>query len=318
MTRHDKQDEPHSNTSAVAELPREEQPQGYRYGTHQSVSQCAAQPRPATHPAAHRKPLLFAHRGSTLLAPENTSYAFDLALGYQADVLETDVRLSRDGHVIVTHDARIDRTTDGQGAVCDISLAKLKKLDAGYRFISSDGKTYRHRGMRLLTLDDLFARYPNTRINIDIKDRGPAAARAVAEVVHRYPAAPWVNVGSFHAPTLYYFRQFAPEVSTAAVHREVAQLYFGRFVRRSKHSLEPSPLRYQYAQIPEFYRGIPLAGNRFIKSCRNRNVNVVYWTINHPSRMRTLLERGANGIVTDRPDLALTVFQALGVKPIAP
>jgi glycerophosphoryl diester phosphodiesterase len=259
-----------------------------------------------------------------LLAPENTAAAFDLALHFQADVLETDVRLSRDGHVIVTHDARVDRTTDGGGAVRDMTLIELKKLDAGYRFFNLQGETYRGRGIQLLTLDELFTRYPQTGINIDIKDNDPAAATAVAEVIERHPQASWVNTGSFHAKCLRHFRRIAPTASTAALQDEVARLYFGGMRQRrasSRHAdvaraATPADklLAYRCLQIPVAWYGIPLATDSFIQQVQALGVAMIYWTINDSTAMRTLLQQGVDGIVTDRADLALTVFRNCGWK----
>ena len=77
------------------------------------------------------RPIIFAHRGASAHAPENTLAAFELALAQGADAIELDVKLSADGHVVVIHDATVDRTTDRQGRVKDISLAELRSLDAG-------------------------------------------------------------------------------------------------------------------------------------------------------------------------------------------
>lgn len=276
-------------------------------------------------PTRRFQPKIYAHRGSMLLAPENTAAAFDLALQFQADVLETDVRLSRDGHLIVTHDARVDRTTDGIGAIRDMTLVELKKLDAGYRFFNLQGETCRGRGVQLLTLDELFTRYPQTGINIDIKDDDPAAATAVAEVIQRHPQASWVNTGSFHAKCLRHFRRIAPTVSTAALQDEVARLYFGGIRQRwasSRHAdiamiATPvtKPLVYRCLQIPVAWYGIPLATDTFIQQVQALDVAMIYWTINDSATMRALLQQGVDGIVTDRPDLALTEFRNLGCKP---
>ncbi len=252
------------------------------------------------------KPLLFAHRGSTLLAPENTQAAFDLALHYQSDVLEIDVRLSRDGYVMVTHDETLDRTTDGKGAVIKLPMHELKKLDAGYRFIDLTGKRYRDIGLKLLSLQELFDLYPGVGVNIDIKDKSVKAAEAVADCIKQYAADRWINVGSFHETVIRRFRQIAPEVSTAASRNEVAGLYF-------KSTLPLDPV-YRYLQIPVRYWGIPLHGQRFISKVQKAQLKVVYWTINDAKRMHVLLKKGANGVVTDRPDIALRVFKEHGIK----
>ena len=251
--------------------------------------------------AGVRPAQVFAHRGSRVLAPENTGRAFDLALGVGADVLETDVRLSRDRAVMVTHDARLERTTDGRGRVCDHTATALVRLDAGYRFVSTEGRPARGEGVRLMTLDALLERYPDTLVNVDIKDPSTQAAEAVAQVLERQAAGSRVTVGSFHAGALAHFRQRAPGVATAATRAEVARLYFGRWRPGAKAS---APLAYAWLQIPPAWRGIPLATPAFIATARDRGIRVAYWTIDDPVRMRELVRRGAHAIVTDRPDLA--------------
>ena len=250
---------------------------------------------------------VYAHRGSTVLAPENTLEACELALWYGADVLEIDVRLSRDCHVIVIHDARVDRTCNGQGAVADMTLAELKRLDAAFHFTDPTGESCRGRSIHLATLDELFARFPDTRINIDIKDNTPEAAQAVAACIAAATRHTTVNVGSFHAATVEHFRSLAPEVTTTATQREVANLYFRR--RRVLR------IPYSYLQIPISYFGLPLATRPLIRRARELGINVVYWTINTPEQMVSLLDKGANGIVTDRVDIACALLGRTPERP---
>lgn len=219
-----------------------------------------------------------------------------MALEYGADVLEIDVRLSRDGHVIVTHDATVDRTSNGYGNVNQLGLAELKKLDAAYRFTDLNGKSHQARGIQFITLDEMFELFSATRINIDIKDNTPAAANAVAKAIEKAGKQTLVNVGSFHSPALEHFRKQAPDVTTAATQNEVAKLYFGGM-------LTP-PTCYQYLQIPLSYFGIPLTTAWFIAKARQLNIQTVFWTINDIGTMNKLIAKGVNGIVTDRVDLA--------------
>lgn len=239
---------------------------------------------------------VYAHRGSSMLAPENTAVAFDLALSFGADVLEIDVRLSRDNVVFVAHDSRVDRTCNAQGEFSSLTTVELKKLHAGWHFSNLDGKTFKEKKVELITLDELFERYPDTRINIDIKDNSKEAAQAVAKSIERAAAQSRVNVGSFHANALNHFRLSLPGVTTAASQAEVAKLYFGRGMNRA--------VAFQYLQIPTEYYGIPLSSPRFIKFAQQRNISAVYWTINEPEHMKTLISRGVDGIVTDRVDIA--------------
>jgi glycerophosphoryl diester phosphodiesterase len=193
------------------------------------------------------KPLLLAHRGSRLLAPENTSVAFDLALAHGSDVLEIDVRLTKDLEIIVTHDVNVDRTSDGSGNVRDHTLSEIKRFDAGYRFIDLNGKHYRGSGIRFETLQDMLTLYPTTRFNIDIKDNDVIAARILADLLLKHDCASRVNVGSFHSPIMTEFRLRAPLVSTAATQAEVARL-FALSCLRSNKAL--SDIDYQVLQIP--------------------------------------------------------------------
>lgn len=259
------------------------------------------------------KPRLFAHRGTSLLAPENTQAAFDLAVRYQCDVLETDVRLSKDGVVIVTHDETLERTTNGYGRVRDYQLHELKRFDAGANFRDLTGAPFNGPRQQLLTLDELFQLYPHVGINIDIKDNNPLAAAAVAKVItasqRNLNPTQWINVGSFHANVTHAFRREAPNISTAATRQEVARIVFG-----STKRIIPN---YQLLQIPMSYWGIALNGPRLINKVQQMGCEVVYWTINDAQKITQLLNKGCHGVVTDRPDLALAEFERAGIKGTA-
>src|SRR6266545_4190320 len=100
--------------------------------------------------ASFPQPVIFAHRGASAHAPENTIASFELALAQGADAIELDVKLSADGHVMVHHDPTVDRTTNGKGKVKDLSLAELKKLDAGSFFAEN------FHGEKIPTLEEVF------------------------------------------------------------------------------------------------------------------------------------------------------------------
>ena len=259
-------------------------------------------------PSAASQLLLYAHRGSTVLAPENTLPAFELALAYGADVLEIDVRLSRDGEVIVIHDDRVDRTCNAQGRVRDMNLTALKKLNAAHHYIDLDGLSHRQSGTPLITLSEMFEYLPETTINIDIKDNAQEAAVAVANVIRKADRISTVNVGSFHSQALAHFRDSLPEVSTAASQSEVAQLYFKRGLYRQTD--------FQFLQIPLRYMGIPLATRSFIQHATQRGIKTVYWTINDQTTMQQLVDRCVTGFVTDRIDIAGALLgRSGGVRP---
>jgi len=257
-----------------------------------------------------KKPRVFAHRGSSLMAPENTQAAFDLALQYRADVLETDVRLSKDGIVMVTHDETLQRTTNGSGLVRDYTASELKRFDASHGFTDLNNEPYSGKPLSMLTLAELFEQYTSVGINIDIKDNDPQAAKAVAKVIqneqNKGQSRQWINVGSFHADIIKQFRAQAPQISTAATRQEVARIVFG-----STKRMVPD---YCLLQIPVAYWGIRLNRERLINKVHSMNCKVVYWTINDTTHIHKLLKKGCDGIVTDRPDLALLEFERLGFK----
>ncbi len=272
-----------------------------------ACAQCSVNPQNMTSTVElPPRPVVYAHRGSMVLAPENTAIAFDIALGFAADVLEIDVRLSRDGIVMVFHDERLDRTTNGSGRVCDWRASEITNLDAGHRFIDIHGKDWTAGGARVCTLQELFARYPDIHVNIDIKDRSDKAADTVALAIEHANRENSVTVGSFHAATLLRFRERSPGVTTAASHIEVARLYFGRWTRNA--ASPKKNIAYQYLQIPTRWWGLPLDRQAFIDAAHANNVRTVYWTINESARMHYLQARGVYGIVTDRPDLANEAF----------
>lgn len=244
------------------------------------------------------------------MAPENTAPAFDFAMMHAADVLEIDVRISRDGQVIVIHDEALDRTTNGSGVVRNAVLGELKVLDAAYRFAFDSKKTksdhfpFRGQGVTLLTLGELFEQYPDVRVNIDIKDNDSAAIDAVASVISKYQAVDRSVVASFHDDVLIHCRERYPWLCTSAGMADVKRFYWWYLKGRKG----PLPVSVKLFQLPVSYFFIPLASQRFIDTLHNANILINYWTINQPSQMTSLWQKGVDGIVTDRVDLANEVL----------
>ena len=130
---------------------------------------------PLLDPAAK---LIIAHRGNSAFWPENTLASFEHGMALGADALEFDVRVSRDGHAMVIHDATLERTTNGSGRVSACALADLQRLDAGYHFTRDVGRTfpYRGRGITIPTLEQALATFPAVPIILEIKTRHASAA----------------------------------------------------------------------------------------------------------------------------------------------
>ncbi len=249
--------------------------------------------------------LVIAHRGGKGLAPENTLTAFARSVALGVDVLEMDLRQSRDGALIVLHDRRVDRTTNGQGAADSLSLAQLKQLDAGYHF-SPSGQTfpYRGQGVAIPTLAEVFTAFPNTRFLIEIKDDSAALARDFCGTIRRFELSERVIAASFHSRPLAHLRQACPEVATSAAASAGMSFILLHWLRLDAAYHPVS----QAFQFPARLGKIDLIDQRFIARAHAHNVHVHVWTINDPAAMQHYLALGVDGLITDYPDRLLRIL----------
>jgi glycerophosphoryl diester phosphodiesterase len=246
-------------------------------------------------------PVNFAHRGASARAPENTLEAFRLAVEAGVSGLELDVHVTRDGEVVVIHDPTVDRTTDGSGAVSAMTLEEIGRLDAGYNFSPDEGRTfpYRGRGLRVPTLAEVYAEFPEARVNADIKRELPGAEEAVLRVIRGAGAEGRTLIASTAHPVIRRFRRVSEgRVSTAASRREIAAFYF---MSRLRLEALVRPL-YAALQVPVEHLGITLVTPRFVAAAHSRGVRVDVWTINEVAEMRRLLDLGVDMLMTDRPE----------------
>ncbi|MGE5589867.1 MAG: glycerophosphodiester phosphodiesterase [Bacillota bacterium] len=263
--------------------------------------------------AAH--PLILAHQGASAYAPSNTIPSFGKALELGADVLELDVHLTRDGAIVVAHDDTVDRLTDGTGRICDFALADLQKLDAGYRFTPDGGATYPYRGQGIYipTLEEVFRTFPQARVNIEIKEGDQPIAGPLADLIHSMGKTKQVLVASVYSDAINAFRKAAPDVATSASKNEILSLVVQWKLGLGFQYHAPADA----LQIPYETRessGIDLAREGLIRVAHGRNVKVHYWTVDDPQEMRRLLALGADGLITDKPDVALDVMRAMGLR----
>ncbi len=247
-------------------------------------------------------PVNLAHRGASARAPENTLEAFRLAVEAGAGGLELDVHVTRDGEVVVIHDASVDRTTDGSGAVAEMELEEIQRLDAGYRFSPDGGRTfpYRGRGVTIPTLAEVYASFPEARVNADIKKAQSGAEEAVLRVIRSAGAEERTLIASTEHPVVRRFRRISRgHIATAASRREIAAFYV---LSRARLGALARPV-YDALQVPVEHRGIELVTPRFLRAARSTGVRVDVWTINDAAQMRWLLDLGVSGIMTDHPEV---------------
>lgn len=253
-----------------------------------------------------RHPLrVYAHRGASAEAPENTLPSFQRALELGVDALELDVHLTRDRAVLVSHDPTAARMAGVAAAWRDLDLADVRRLDAGWGFVAPDGtRPFAGAGVGFVTLDELLAELPPVVLNIDLKQHTPSMVDEVLAVVRRRRAADRVVLASFHLRTLREVRRKGYEGPTALSQPEVAALALlpGAVVARL-------PLG-DCAQVPVAAGPITLAGPRVLARCRAVGLRVDVWTVNAPAEAERLLAIGVDGLMTDDPRTIAPVVAA--------
>jgi glycerophosphoryl diester phosphodiesterase len=250
------------------------------------------------------RPLVFAHRGGCALGPENTLAAFDLGLAAGADGLELDVHLSSDGVPVVHHDSTLDRTTSGRGPIAAHTAAELARLDAGCRFDAGGRYPFRRQGIGVPTLAEVLARYPDVRIIIEMKVDSREMGEAVARDVGRADALDRVCVAGYGARSAAAARAALPGVAASACHAEVRLAYYRGLARWPVRDVP-----YQVYQVPERTGLLRIISPRFVRDAHGAGLKVQVWTVDDEADMRRLLSWGVDGLISNRPDLAVQVVQ---------
>ena len=244
--------------------------------------------------------LVFAHRGGAKLAPENTLTAFGLGLSCGADGVECDVHLSRDGVPVIIHDKTLDRTTNATGPVSTRSAAELAAVDAGYQFARDGAFSFRGQGIGVPSLESLLRRHV-TRVIVELKQPGTALAQAVGDVVRRVDAVDRVCVGSFHRDALRALRAHAPEIATSASEPEARVTLYKSWCRLPARGAKP----YVAFQVPERAGKLKVVSPAFVRRVHAEGARVQVWVVDQPEDVKRLLDWGVDGIISDRPDLAV-------------
>lgn len=234
------------------------------------------------------QPLVIAHRGSSAYAPENTLAAFQLAAEQGADAIELDVDLTRDGQVIVMHDATLDRTTDAQGRVTALTLAEIRRADAG------TWKSAEFKGERVPLLSEVFDVVgQRLLINVEIKGmalRGSGLEEKVAALIEERALLDRVILSSFNPFALRRVKHvdarlacgllIAPDLPIVLRDAWLAPLIPGLNARHPHHS-----------QV----------NKAMVDQCHAQGLAVNVWTVNQAGTARTLAQAGVDGLIGDDP-----------------
>lgn len=219
---------------------------------------------------------IIAHRGASAVAPENTLAAFRLASDLGADGVELDVRATADGQLVVIHDAAVDRTTDGTGAIAALTFAQVRAVDAGRKF----GPAF--AGERVPLLSEVLEA-ARGRLLVDIEVKAPGIEPALVDLIRQMKMADSVLITSFDLQVVSHARALAPEIPAGllqpAAHPQVAvQLGVA-------------------AYLPE----IGALTADVMTLCRRHRLRVIPWTVRTEDQARHALRLGVDGMIADDP-----------------
>jgi glycerophosphoryl diester phosphodiesterase len=231
-----------------------------------------------------RKPWIIAHRGASAYAPENTLAAFQRAVELGAPFIETDLHLTRDARFVAFHDRMLQRTTNGQGAVLDCTLAELRRLDAGLWFDRE------FMGERIPTLEEVlvFSRERDVVFYLEIKYEGAwGMHHALVAALREHEASARTIVLSFDPRTLRSVRELD------------ASIMIGLLGEKAEDDLVKSALDVGARQICPRH---DIVTSEMVERAHAADLGVAAWTVNEAEQMRAAIAAGVDGVMTDRPD----------------
>ena len=265
---------------------------------------------PSSNPFRIGRPLVIPHGGGDGLFPENTLYAYEHSLAMGGDVVDADVQLTADGIPIAFHDATLDRTTNGSGAVGTKSYAQLAVLDAGWGF-SLDGQyPFRGQGITIPTIDSLLQAFPDTLFTLDLKDLRASAVQPVCDLLRSAGRTSDVYVGVDTSEQVALFRESCPEVETSGTDAE------RKAARAARENGDTTFVSHQEVSQPAYIGPdgeVRVTADTLAFSHRN-DTAVLPWIIDDPDDMKSLIELGVDGIYTRRPDVMVDLLRQMGIE----
>jgi len=280
-------------------------------------------PEVAGNPWLERRIINFAHQGGSFEGPSSTLHAIRQALEVGATAIELDVHATKDRRLVVCHDETVDRTTNGAGQICDLTLAELKELDNAHWFIAGEdvspgrapeeyllrGRAPEDGSLGIATLDEVLEEFAEVVINLDIKRTEPEVEpyeALLAETLAAHGRTEDVIVASFNDAAIAAFRALSPSTPTSAATFETAEFY--RSLQAGEELSAPPVVAFQ---VPETVGEITLVDQAFVEAAHSVGIAVHVWTINETDAMARLVDLGVDGIISDVPR---TLEGALGQR----
>jgi len=269
-------------------------------------------PQKTTHPVLNniKIPVTISHQGGNKEYPDQSILAFNNSVNLGIQVLELDVHKTLDGTIVIHHDASIDRLTDMTGMIKEMKWADLQNVDGAYNWtINGEDYPYRGKGIKILSLSQLIEKYPDKIYDIEIKQSDPPIEDDLCNLLRNYDITiDQVIVASFYDDIINRFHEVCPEVAISLSVDKGTKLYL-----LSRIGLERLlPINSVIAQLPLQFSspfGDLSLDKRYINAFSKGDRQVWVWTVDDSSEMEEVLEIGAHGILTDRPDILMNVIQ---------
>eukprot|EP01114_Cavostelium_apophysatum_P013835 TRINITY_DN3445_c0_g1_i2.p1 TRINITY_DN3445_c0_g1~~TRINITY_DN3445_c0_g1_i2.p1 ORF type:complete len:331 (-),score=32.66 TRINITY_DN3445_c0_g1_i2:34-1026(-) len=256
------------------------------------------------------RPVVIAHRGSRGILPENTMYAFANSVLLGTDILEFDVRLTKDDQLVIIHDQTVDRTTNGTGMVRDLTLQQLKELDAAHQFSSrkEHGEVIfplRGTGIQIPTFHEFLEVYQSHPFVVEVKDNEFLAMDKLLAGLEKFPQArERIVISHLNCTLIEYLRKQAPTLCIAACENECVALAGLSLLKlyMMYYTYVQKPMA-EIFQMPSFQDGAILDTPELVEMAHAFGQKVHYWVVNEVHKMKHLKDIGADGFFTDRIDL---------------
>lgn len=231
-----------------------------------------------------------AHRGASAYCPENTLEAFSLAIAGGADAIELDVHLTKDNEIVVAHDSRLERVSDGNGFINDLTLNELKSLNFNKLFPDSPV-------CRMPTLAEVFALIQPSALSINIELKTterlyPQLPEKLVALARDYSMQERIIYSSFNHYSLQQVQQIDPTVKIGLLYElgMVDPWVYANYV----HAYAIHPHYFVIAALPET-----------VRRCHENGVMVNVWTVDDPRAITQMLQCGVDGIISNKPDIAV-------------
>jgi glycerophosphoryl diester phosphodiesterase len=219
--------------------------------------------------------LIVAHRGAAAYEPENTVRSFEKAFQLGADFVELDIRLSKDGVLVIIHDEVVDRTTNGSGFVRNLTLNQLKLLDAG-------------KGGKIPTLNEVLERFNEEKHKFFIEAKEPGLEEKLLKTIVEHEAQNRVTVTSFYHNVLKKIKERRKDIKLGVI-SACQPVNPEKLAKDAKANI----------LLPKFQ----YVDNKVVKRAHKNSLNIIPWTINNKQDAEKMININVDGIVTDKPDI---------------